>query len=369
MHPSTHLTFKSMLDKYLVVMTVFPDIRNMNKELPEFEISSKIQKLKAMKIGNHEFLVNKDLGYYPYFSIELRQRVKAMKIINCTVTGEAGVSKSYTGSDVCRVLSPKYFGVDDIVFKYPEFLRCVITSRRGTPIEFDEPSYAMSKKDWYKEVTKALVKTIESFRFKGKPLFIPIINKALLEKDIRTYLLQYHLVMHGRGKGTVYSLFASQFKDKVYSYELTKLRYGFFDNNLCNRPSCLKGKGNNYCEKLNPSDKSKRCPIFRAEYERKKLMTQEKRYVIALEESEIKEHSKLSLDEIQAKALDYFDKFYNPDKNIIDIDLLAIILKREHRISIGHNKLYRLAKQIKYDHPNLFEIPITPNVDSKPDEH
>ena len=163
--------------------------------------------------------------------MEIRARVKALKIVNCTVTGEAGVSKSYTASDVCRVLSPKHFSVDDIVFTYSEFLRAVITALMGVPIEFDEPSYAMSKKDWYKDLVKALVKTIESFRFKGKPLFIPIINKALLEKDIRTYLLQYHVVMHDRGKGTVYRLYPSQFKDKVYSYEFCKLRYGLFDNN------------------------------------------------------------------------------------------------------------------------------------------
>jgi len=318
-----------------------------------------------MKLGNHEFLVNRKLGYYPYFSIQLRQRVKQLKIINCTITGEGGVSKSYTGSDMCRILSPKHFGVDDIVFKYPEFLRCVITSKRGTPIEFDEPSYAMSKKDWYKDVVKALVKTIESFRFKGKPLFIPIINKALLEKDIRTYLLQYHVVMHDRGKGTAYKLFASQFKDKTYSYELCKIRYGLFDNNLCSKKSCLKGKGNNYCAKLNPSDKSKRCPVFRATYERKKLTTQEKRYEIALEESERQEYSKLSLDEIQAKALDYFDRFYDVDKNRIDVDLMGIVLKREHKIVLGHNRLYRLKRQIEYDHPNLFEVPETPNIKTK----
>ena len=50
-----------------------------------------------------------------------------------------------------------------------------------------------------------------------------------------------------------------------------------------------------------------------------------------------------------------FDKFYNADKDRIDIDLLALILKREHKIRIGHNKLYRLAKQIKFDHPKRFQ--------------
>ena len=254
-------------------MSAFPSIETMN-------IDERIETLKPFKIGHHEYFVNSALGYYPYFSIELRQRVRKHMAVNCVVTGEGGVSKSYTASDLCRTLSPKNFDVDDIVFKYPEFLRTVITSKRGTPIEFDEPSYAMSKKDWYKDIVKALVKTIESFRFKGKPLFIPIINKALLEKDIRTYLLQYQVAMMDRGRGTAYQLFASQFRDgKVYSYEICKLKYGLFDNNLCSKPSCL------VCRKLNPDDKSKRCVIFRARYERKKILTQEDRYQLALEDS------------------------------------------------------------------------------------
>jgi hypothetical protein len=338
-------------------MSVFPDLSTMN-------IDDRIETVSPVKLGHHEFLINRSLGYYPYFSIELRQRVKQLKIINCVVTGEGGVSKSYTASDVCRVLSPKNFSVDDIVFKYPEFLRAVMTSRKGVPIEFDEPSYAMSKKDWYKELTKALVKTIESFRFKGKPLFIPIINKALLEKDIRTYLLQYHLVMKDRGKGVAYRLFPSQFKDKVYSYEICQLKYGLFDNNLCKKNCLKKVKKSDTCIKLNPEDKSKRCQIHRAQYERKKIATQTDRYQVALEESEKQETSKLSLDEIQAKAIDYFDKFYNPDKNIIDIDMLEIVLRRELHLYVGQNKRYRLAKQIRYDHPTLFDIEPTINKDT-----
>jgi len=304
-----------------------------------------------MRLGNHSFLVNSKLGYYPYFIIELMQRIIQKKANNIVGSGEGGIGKTYQLSDICRCLS-KRFDVDDIVFNYVDFLRCVLTTKRGTPIEFDEPSYAMSKQDWYKELTKALVKTIESFRFKGKPLFIPIINKNLLEKSIRQYLLQYHVHIRDRGSATVYRIYASQFRDTVYNYQLCTLRYGLFDNNLCNKDSCLG------CRKLDPSDYSKRCIIFRARYERKKMYTQEERYTIALEEAELKEYSKLSLDEIQARLMTHFDKFYFPDKDDIDIDLMAILLKRECRIKIGHNRLYRLKKQIKYDHPNLFQTPM-----------
>ena len=314
-------------------------------------------KLTPIKMGSHEYLINPALGYYPYFSVELRRRVKQKRINNMCFTGEGGVGKSYQCSDVFRTLS-KNFDVDDIVFTYTEFLRAVITTKRGTPIMFDEPSYAMSKKDWFKEVTKALVKTIESFRFKGKPLGIPIINKSLLEKDIRSYLLQFHIVCKDRGEAEVYRIYPSQWNQKVYNYEICRLKYGMFDYNLCDRDSCLD------CKKLDPSDKSKRCMIFRARYERIKSTTQDERYAEALDEAETKEAEKMSLDEIEAKILDYFDIFYNVDKNDIDIDLLAMAAKRKLGVRLGHNKTYRLKKQIMFDHPNLFIEPPAENKDT-----
>ena len=81
-------------------MSVFPDIKTIDDKIDEEIIQSKVQTLKSYKIGSHEFLVNPTLGYYPYFSMELRARVKALKIINCVCTGEGGVSKSYTVADI-----------------------------------------------------------------------------------------------------------------------------------------------------------------------------------------------------------------------------------------------------------------------------
>jgi len=307
----------------------------------------KIQTLKPMPLGGYEYFVNPALGYYPYFTIELRKRVKQKKICNVGCTGEGGIGKTYQCNDIARVMD-KRFDVSDIVFDYYSFLRAVLTSKRGIPIVFDEPSYAMSKLEWYKQVTKALVKTIESFRFKGKPLFIPIINKALLEKNIRNYLLQFQIVVHDRGRATVYKLYPSQFKDKIYTYEFCKLRYGLFDNNLCDKDSCL------VCKKLKPKNFENRCMIFRARYERKKIDTQEERYEDELSQQELKQSANLSLDEIEKRVMDYFDKFYDADKNKIDNNLLYVVLKRKCNIEIGHSKLYKLSAQISFDHPKLF---------------
>lgn len=319
----------------------------MNRVL---ELNQEVIKPASMKMGKHEYLVNTALGYYPYFSITLRQRIKQTKVINGIVTGEGGVSKSYTTSDICRTLS-KNFDVDNIVFTYAEFMRSVINDRRGTPTEFDEPSYAMGKKEWYKELNKALVKTIESFRFKGKPLFIPIINKNLLDSDIRNYLLQFHVSCYDRGKARVYRIYQSPFKQQVYNYELCKLEYKMFDNNFCSKPSCLT------CRKLNPKVKADRCPIFRARYERKKMFTQEERYEQALDEAEQQEYSKLTLDEIEAKVILHADRFIDVDKCKVDRNKLDLVLRRVLKLRIGHTKLYKLANLIEFDHPELLPEP------------
>ena len=90
------------------------------------------------------------------------------------------------------------------------------------------------------------------------------------------------------------------------------------------------------------------------------MSTQDEKYKEALEESEKKEQDELTLDEIEAKAILLFDKYYIPDKDTIDVDLLAIILKRELKIPLGHNKLYRLKRQIEYDYPHYLDTPPIP---------
>ena len=55
---------------------------------------------------------------------------------------------------------------------------------------------------------------------------------------------------------------------------------------------------------------------------------------------------------------------YNVDKNDIDFDLLAMAVKGKLNIRLGHNKIYRLKKQIMFDHPNLFEEQPPDNVNT-----
>lgn len=310
--------------------------------------------LKPQNFRGWETLTNKTAAYAPYFSSAMRYRVNMKLATNVAVTGEAGIGKSYLTIDMCRALEgltasgQDRFKMHQVVFTYVEYMKELIRLRMGKPLVFDEPSYAMGKRDWYKDVNKVLVQTIESQRFKVHPVFIPIINQALLDKTIRSYLLQYQVHVLGRGKAKVYRIYASQHTEKIYRYHFCDLEYGMFDSDLCARDTCLD------CARLAPKDDAEPCQIFRAQYERKKASVQDVRYESALDVATQKETALLTDDEI-AKRIFKLHKKYTNDDGHIDVDLLRIVARRLLHLKIGHNKAYRIAKMLKFDHPETFE--------------
>ena len=281
--------------------------------------------------------VDSSLGVYPRFSMAIRKRVKQKRATNVTITGEGGIGKTYSAIDLCRLLSGR-FTIDQVVFGYYDFLKAVLHTRMGVPIVFDEPSYAMSKRDWYKQINQALVKTIESFRFKVHPLFIPIINKSLLDKTVRSYLLQYHIHLRDRGMGQVYSLSPSQFEDKTYQIFFCKLRFPMFDRHLCNKDSCLG------CDFL--FNEEQPCQIFRAKYERKKDETQEERYEQDLVDAKRKEGTRYTNGQIAEIALPNLKEFTNA-KGLISIPMLKAYLEAEHSVIVGQNRTYDIKAMIE----------------------
>lgn len=301
-----------------------------------------------MKFSEATYLVNKNAGYFPYFQLVLRTRVSKKKAVNVVVTGEAGEGKSYKAFTLCRLVDPK-FTVDQIVFTYGGYMRLINRLRMGAAIMFDEPSYAMGKREWYKQVNKVLVQTIESQRFKIHPLFIPIINKVLLDKTVRDHLIQYQVIVTDRGVADVFRIQASQFEEKTYYHFLCKLRYPLVDK--CpstffqgrNRDSCL---GCRYLKRD--------CPTFRAQYERKKAEVQNKRYQRGEEDAELLESRAMTDKEIEDKLYALQQKFTDEDGKI-DINLMRLVAKEELHIVIGHNRCYRMKTALKYHHPDEFQ--------------
>ena len=312
--------------------------------------------LKPLNYGGWRFLINPRLGYYPYFSTILRSRVNKKKPCNIVVTGEPGDGKSYIAIDLARVLegktkpakSNKWRGNDrfnlwQVVYTYQEFMKLINKKnfKMGKVIVFDEPSYAISKRDWYKDLNKALVQTIESFRFKVHPLIIPVLNKSLLDKTIRNYLLQFQVTMFDRGKAIVYRLSADQHSERIYRTTICELRYGMFDSDQCVRDTCLD------CKKI-PT-----CQIFRARYERKKASVQDKRYADALDLSIRKEASNISNNQLAELLYPLRNKFIRKGK--IKIDFLKIVCSQDLKHPISHTRSYTLRRLFEYLYPKLFK--------------
>ncbi len=239
------------------------------------------------------FREDKDIGYAPYFQKTLSYRVKRKLATNVVVTGEAGIGKSYLATDICRVVDRR-FDMPQVVFTYSGYLDLTLTLKKGRSIAFDEPSYAMGKRDWYKDLNKALVQTMESSRFKVHPMFIPIINQSLLDKTIRSYLIQFQIIMTDRGKATVYRILPSQFTDKIYRRFFCQLKYHLFDSHLCKRDSCLD------CRKLHKKNAKDKyvCNLFRGRYEHKKESIQDVRYRTAKDKAQKREMRELSFGQV-----------------------------------------------------------------------
>lgn len=305
------------------------------------------QTLRKVKFGKAIYSINKSKGYFPYFQFILRSRIRKKKAVNVAITGEAGEGKSYLAATLCRLIDPT-FSVNQIVFRYSSYINLVNKLRMGKPILFDEPSYAMGRREWYKEVNQALVKTIESARFMVKPLFIPIINKALLDKTVRTYLLQFQVIVRDRGLGVAYRLEASQYEEKDYRHFICKLHYPLLDPcpqiyHSKNRMDCLG------CRYL------KKCPTFRAQYERKKKSIQQERYQQAERDAHQLESKDLTDSQIEAMLYGIHKEFMS-ENGKIDVDMMRIVAHDKLNLLIGHNKAYTMKKRLCYHHPELFHL-------------
>lgn len=315
----------------------------------------KMSETKIMNWRGFQAVFNKATGHAPYLSNTILYRINRKMATNIVVTGEAGVGKSYFAMDLCRVVEGRTkigrdrFSLNQVVFTYTDFLNLVLHLKPGKPIVFDEPSYAMGKREWYKELNKALVQTIESFRFKMHPLVIPIINKSLLDRTVREHLIQYQVVLTDRGKGDVYRVKPSQFIDKCYHEWMCAVHYGLFDNELCSKPSCLE------CPRLTQKNSERYvCTVFRARYERKKASVQDVRYEQAKDLAERAETQQFTMKQIENLSLTIKDRWLLDAH--IDVQALRVALEDEYGVRLSNNRAYNLKRRIELHHPELLSL-------------
>lgn len=285
-----------------------------------------------------------------------------MLCTHVAVTGEAGLGKSYMAIALARILEGKKtkgihagedrFTIDQIVFKHSEYMELLTKPhfRYGKCIVFDEPGYALGKRDWFKEIQKALVHTLESQRFLVHPLFMPIISIALLDKTIRQYLIQYQIHMIKRGHGLVYEIQPSKNTEKVYHHFKCHLYIRMLDREKCAKLICLD------CDKLGNNEKPRPddCQLLRAKYERKKKTIQYGRYEQAKVEASQKESLDLTEKQLEDMVWESVDSLLN-EKGLIDVSKTRLFLREQNGIHISSWKAYNIKRNLERLHPEKFD--------------
>jgi len=314
--------------------------------------------LQVVKYHGFRMLHSKQSSVAPYFSNMVTRSINEKRACNVVFTGAAGTGKSYMAIQLARTIEGRYkdshgnwrdrFDISQIVFTFSEFMKLVTHLKMGKLIIFDEPSFALSHRDWYKKVNQILTKTIESFRFKIHPLFIPIINLSLLDRTIRNHLLQYQVNVIDRGRANVYKLNPSQFQDKMYRGTFCQIHQGLLDKDECAkvrggewRSSCL---GCKYIEQ---------CTVFRALYEKKKRDIQDERYEQAREQAQKVEAKVRSIPELERLALSVKDQWLVDDR--VHVQKLRTALADAYGIQMSLDKSYRLRTALEVHNETISE--------------
>lgn len=257
------------------------------------------------------------LGINTYFSGLIQARIDKEKPCNVIFTGEPGISKTYSAESLARFLQPKTFGLENVVMTYTEFMENMINMPKGRIIVYDEPEYGAGHRDWMANQNKALVSTMRSGRFKVHPIFMPVINKRLLDKVIRENLIQFHVHVKERGEASAYKVNPSQWTDKTYHDYLCDLYIEMIDGDKCQETWCYS------CKKF------QECPYFRAQYERKRETIQNARYEADLNKAKTEEGKDNPVDTFKKTLLyasDNREKFkvVKNDKESFSVELIEL---------------------------------------------
>jgi len=312
-------------------------------------------KLQVINYNGWETLVSSELAVSPIFQKIIRGRTTQKLATNICVTGEPGIGKSYAAIDIARVFEGLYkskttgeirgrFKVNQIIFTHSDYMTLLLKLKMGKAIVFDEPSYAMGKRDWYKDLNKVLAQTMESQRFLIHPMFIPVINMSLLDKTIRSYLIQYQVHVIGRGHAWVYRVQPHRSLDKIYYKFICELFYHQFDSHLCKKDSCLG------CKQLDD------CEVFRAKYERKKRDTQFTRYEQAKDQARIKESKEFTEFQLEEMLEPCLTDLISEKTGKLSTGKMRVALRQhDPPVFISVWKAYQIKGSLEAKHPELFD--------------
>ena len=194
---------------------------------------------------------------------------------------------------------------------------------------------------------------MESQRFMVRLLIIPVISMSLLDRTIRNHLVQFQVNVKKRGHATVNRISTNPYTDKTFYPELCQLNFkNIRDFVICKNKSCLGCKWLGDNEKPTKTD----CGLLTAQYERKKMEIQSKRYETAEEEAQVRESQELTEEQLEKICFENINEITM--KKADDLDSKISIPKmrmflREQGIRISTYKAYKIKNNLELIHENL----------------
>lgn len=294
--------------------------------------------LKPMRYHGLIIPFSSELGVGPLLFNDLMGRVNKVKPIRMALVGEAGSGKTYTAIHLAGVVDQK-LDIGQVVLYGKDYIRLqrMLPPRRAIVLE--EPTFHLAARTWQDQWQRIVVQTIESTRFQNNPLFIPVVNRNLIDKTVREFYINYVVEMYDRGIARVFRTSHSQWYDR--STRRTMCNLYFYGPGMiiaeCGRDTCLE------CPKLPTCEKN----IYPF-YERKR--EEAIKYYQAqgekdLTRAEQKREKEMTFSEIVKKAIE-------ERADLLTLDgrdyLIAEIM---NRFDIGHGKALDVKNLLHKHYP------------------
>jgi len=198
--------------------------------------------LQPLKYHKHVLPFNARFHVGVQWYNELTEMINNIEAVRIAIVGPAGRGKTYMGMHLANILESRRFTVEQLVLSGSDYLHLADTLAPKKCIVLDEPTYFASARSWQDKYQRLVVRTLESSRFQNNPIFIPIVNRNLLDKVIREYYLTHVLEMKARGIGRVYKTHKDQWSDTLYRNRgsLIGAFYPGVDLARCGRKTCLR---------------------------------------------------------------------------------------------------------------------------------
>ncbi len=320
-------------------------------------------------------------GLSAQFFDQVASRRKNNQAVIIIVTAAPGEGKSYFAMRFAQIFDPNFKILDlhekplpeidpsQIVFERQHFLHLIGNDtplNDGQCLMSDEAQYALGARNWYLDIQKGLVESIESVRSKGLIIIIVALHLELLDKIIRKFVLTYMFHIESRGKAVVYRLFTPRFEHNMRKHRLGEIYLRLPDAGKCDHPNCLRCKKSgilktqwNKRAKWQTSGTFTPCKSIRAIYERRKKEFVSNRSDQAKDKAAQRaSRDRVVSDKEMSKGF-YDHHIKNPDNTQftrngdLETAYIQIVIEDEMGIPIGKNKAYQLRARIMIDHPEL----------------